>query len=56
MLSNVKSWERLSDDQVVPLCKQLVLAEEKEISTESNERNLREKGYFSTLVATLYLC
>ena len=56
MLLNVKSWERLSDDQVVPLCKPMVLAEEKEISTESNEKNLRENGSFSTLVATLYLC
>ena len=52
---NVKSWEKLSNDQVVPLCKPMVLAEDKEISTESNERNLRENGYFSTLVATLYL-
>ena len=53
---NVKSWEKLSDDQVVPLCKPMVLAEDKEISTESYERGLRKNGYFSTLVATLYLC
>ena len=38
MSFNVKSWERLSDDQLVPLCKPVVLAEDKEKSTDANER------------------
>ena len=56
MSFNVKSWERLSDDQLVPLCKPVVLAEDKEKSTDANERISREIGFYGNLLTNLMLC
>lgn len=43
---NIKSWEQLSEGQLVPLCKPNVLAEDKEITSKSKEWQLRRENRY----------